>query len=218
MRFHQILTLGAVTQALFFGSLFYKHFDKLLKLIFYFVCLAVFTESLSLIIIYSFHGTTIWITHFYVMIEFFLWAMFYWYLIKPYVNRNLYWSVVAIFVIYCILNMIFFQDLLTDYSTTRAVECILILALSIVTFRRIMIESKIENLIIEPIIWVNIAVLLYFSSSIFFHLLFNVLLIENIEFLKKSGYVFMAVNTVFYVLLSIVFYLQKKKSLAAQNQ
>lgn len=217
MRFHQILTLGAVTQALFFGSLFYKHFDKLLKLIFYFVCLAVFTESLSLIIIYSFHGTTIWITHFYVMFEFFLWAMFYWYLLKPYVKRNLYWSVVIIFEIYCILNMIFFQDIFTEYSTTRAVECILILALSIITFQRIMVENKIVNLLREPIIWINSAVILYFSSSIFFHLLFNVLLIEDVEFLKKSGYLFMADNTIFYVLLSIAFYLQKKKSLAAQK-
>lgn len=218
MRFHLILALGSVAQALFFGTMFYKHFNKLLKVVFYFVCLAVATEFLSRMIIFILNGTTIWTTHIYVMFEFFLWALFYWHLMKPYIKRNLYWSLVAIFEIYCILNMVFFQDFLTEYTTTRAVESILILALSIITFQRIMVENKIVNLIREPIVWINSAVLLYFSSSIFFHLLFNVLLIEDIEFLKKSGYFFMADNTIFYVMLSIAFYLQKKKSLAVQKR
>ena len=218
MRVHQILALVSIVQALFFGILFYNHLNKQLKVIFYFICLAVVTESSSLMIVSFINGTTIWMTHFYVMFEFFLWAMFFWYSMKPYIKRNLYWALVAIFEIYCILNMIFFQDIFTEYSTPRAVECILILALSIITFQRIMIESKIVNVIIEPIIWINTAVLLYFASSLFFHLLFNVLLIEDIEFLKKSGYLFMAANTVFYGILSFVFFLQKKKSLATQKQ
>ncbi|WP_167619506.1 hypothetical protein [Maribellus sediminis] len=216
MRFYQILILLNVSQALFFGILFYKYLNKALKIVFAFVCMAVVSEFSSQIIIHLFKGTTIWQTHFYVMLEFFIWALFYWYLMKPFVNKNLYWLVVTVFEIYCIVNMIFIQDL-NVYPTTRAIESILMIVLSILTFYRIMVEGKIDKLRNEPIIWINSAVLLYFSSSIFFHLVFNVLLVKDVEFLKKSGYLFIAVNVVFYALLSISFYLQKVKALEAQK-
>lgn len=216
MHFYQILTLIVVSQALFFGVLFYKYLNKALKVVFAFVCLAVVTEFSAQIIIHLFKGTTIWQTHFYVMFEFFLWALFFWYLMESFVNKKLYWLVVIIFEIYCIMNIIFIQDL-NKYTSTRAVESILMMLLSIITFYRIMIEGKIEKLVREPVIWINSAVLLYSSSSIFFHLVFNVLLVKNVEFLKKSGYVFMAVNAIFYALLSFSFYLQKLKAVNAQN-
>ncbi|WP_167614091.1 hypothetical protein [Maribellus sediminis] len=216
MRFHQILTLVAVSQALFFGVLFYKYLNKALKVVFAFVSMAVISEFSAQIIIHLFKGTTIWKTHFYVMFEFFFWALFFWYLMKPFVNKNLYWLVVTVFEIYCIVNIIFIQGL-NEYPTTRAIESILMIVLSILTFYRIMVEGKIDKLRNEPVIWINSAVLLYFASSIFFHLVFNVLLVKDVEFLKKSGYLFIAVNVAFYALLSISFYLQKVKAPEAQK-
>ncbi len=211
MRFHQILTLVIVTQAFLVGVLFYKHLNNTLKVIFGLVCLAVITEFSSQIIIYILKGTTIWISHFYVMIEFFLWALFYWFLMKSYIKKKLFWTVALLFEFYCILNTIFIQNL-NEYPITRAVESIFIVILSIITFHRIMIEGKIEKLTTEPVVWINTAVLLYFSSSVFFHLLFNLSLNINIEFLKLSGYFFIAANTLLYLLFSVSFYLQKLKS------
>lgn len=211
MRFHQILTLVIVAQAFLVGVIFYKHLNNTLKVIFGLVCLAVITEFSSQIIIYILKGTTIWISHFYVMIEFFLWALFYWFLMKSYVKKKLFWTVALLFELYCILNTIFIQDL-NEYPLTRAVESIFIVILSIITFHRIMIEGKMEKLTTEPVVWINTAVLLYFSSSVFFHLLFNLSLNVNIEFLKLSGYFFIAANTLLYLLFSVSFYLQKLKS------
>lgn len=211
MRFHQILTLVIVAQAFLVGVIFYKHLNNTLKVIFGLVCLAVITEFSSQIIIYILKGTTIWISHFYVMIEFFLWALFYWFLMKSYIKKKLFWTVALLFELYCILNTILIQDL-NEYPITRAVESIFIVILSIITFHRIMIEGKMEKLTTEPVVWINTAVLLYFSSSVFFHLLFNLSLNINIEFLKLSGYFFIAANTLLYLLFSVSFYLQKLKS------
>jgi|GEM_PF-2293077 len=211
MSFYQILTLVIVFQAFLSGAFFYKYLNKMLRVVFVIVCLAVFSEFSSQIIIHIFKATTLWVTHFYVMIEFFLWAVFYWLLMKSFINRNLYWSVVVLFELYCILNTVFIQEL-SEYAQTRSVEGILLVLLPIAAFYKTMIESKIDKLIKDPIIWINTAVLLYFSSSIFFHSLFNVFLNNNIEFLKISGYLFIGANTVFYLLLSVSFYLQKLKS------
>ena len=212
MRFHQILTLAIVTQSFLVGLYSLKHLNKALKAIFGLVCLAVITEFSSQIIIYIFKGTTIWISHFYVMIEFFLWALFYWFLMKSIIKRNLFWALIILSEIYFILNTIFIQNM-NEYPITRAVESIFIVVLSIITFYRIMIEGNLDKLIKEPVVWINTAALIYFSSSVFFHLLFNLFLNNNIDFLKLSGYLFIAVNTCLYLVFSVGFYLQKLKSM-----
>lgn len=212
MHVHQILNILAPLQSVIVGLLLYRYLNRNLKVVFVFVCFAAFTESMNQILIQVFGNTTLWIGHFYVMIEFILWGLVYWLMMKSFVKRKMYWGVVVLFELYCLYNTIFRQNL-TEYPQTRSIEGILIMIFSLFYFYHLMVESKINKLIKEPTIWINSAVLFYFTSLVFFNLLFTHLLEKNIEFLKNIiAYFFTILNIIFYLVLSISFYLQKLKA------
>jgi len=212
MALYQIVVIITVVQSFLIGLFLLKYLDNKLKLVLGFVSFAVFTELSNLIIIHVFRKTTIWIVHFYVMFEFLFWAVYYWYLLKPLLKRSLYLAILVLFEIYCIVNLIFIQNLY-EYSVTRAVEGIILLLFSIVYFYKVMIDSELEKPLKEPSIWINSAVLFYFGGSVFHYLLFNVLLQIDATLLSKlNTYFFISLNLLFYLSLSLSFYLQKLKA------
>lgn len=212
MHLHQVLVILTVVQSLLTGMVLLRHLDNKLKVVFGFVCFAVFIEISNVIFINVFGKTTLWMGHFYVMIEFIFWAVFYGYLLKPLFKQRWYWIVVVAFELYCILNTIFIQDL-AEYPFTRSVEGIIIVLFSLLYFHKIMMDSNLENPLKEPTIWINSAVLVYFGGSVFHYLFFNVLLQLDMELLSNlNTYFFISLNVLFYLVISFSFYLQKLKS------
>lgn len=211
MNPHEIINLLMPIQAFVVGVLLFKHLDKMLKVVLGFVLFAIFTETFSLFLIHVLGKTTLWVGHFYAMIEFLFWAFIYSFQTKAYIKRTWFWSLVVAFELFCIVNMIFIQDL-NEYSITRSIEGILLILFSIISFYKLMVDSNIKKLISEPFVWINSAVLFYFASNVFFHVLFTILLKNDIEFLKNIiRFYFTATNFLFYLLLSISFYVQKLK-------
>ncbi len=69
-----------------------------------------------------------------------------------------------------------------------------------------MMEAKIEHIWKEPLVYINLAILLYFAGSLFYSVLFNLVIEYASEFTKFSVNYFYVLNTVFYFLLSIGFW------------
>lgn len=74
-----------------------------------------------------------------------------------------------------------------------------------------MTEANIERLGQEPLIYINIAVLIYYSGNLFFSLLFNLLLEYSKEFSKLTTYYYVAIVTLFYILIAIAFWKTDKQ-------
>ncbi|WP_163323045.1 hypothetical protein [Draconibacterium mangrovi] len=69
-----------------------------------------------------------------------------------------------------------------------------------------MTEARILNLWKEPLIFLNLAVLIYYAGNLFYSLLFNLILDYSREFAKITNYYFVGLNTLFYILVAIGFW------------
>ncbi len=68
-----------------------------------------------------------------------------------------------------------------------------------------MVEAQIKKLANEPLIWINTAILIYFSANLFFYALFNLILEYSVKFSRITVIYLSVVNGVFYVLIAIGF-------------
>ena len=135
--------------------------------------------------------------------------MFYLYQLEGFIKKNYVWYINLVFEILCVVNFIFIQDL-TEYPNTRAFEGLIISLFSILVFYRILIEERIKKLIYSPVVWINTVVHFYFSGNLFFHLVFNHMLIKNSEDLKFTiTYIFVSLNAIFYSGIAGGFLIQK---------
>nr|WP_319502094.1 hypothetical protein [uncultured Draconibacterium sp.] len=196
----------------FIGIYRYKHLDKSLRLFLYFVVYGTVTEIVSRIviryglIIYNGETNTLPITHLYLLAEFLILGLFYSHILKDILQKRVIITLVVLFVVYCIINTLFLQSIFTYAAFPHALSKILLVGFSILFFYKVMIDASIPNLWKEPLVYINLAVLIYYSGSLFYSLLFNVILDYSREFAKVTNYYFAALNTLFYILVAIGFW------------
>jgi hypothetical protein len=209
MSIARIINISLPLLALLCGIYSFKKLDKSLRVVLTMVGIGLVTELSVWVAVKMGSRNTIPGLHFYIMAEFFFWAMFYLYQLEGFIKKNYVWYIILVFEILCVLNFMFVQDL-TEYPSTRAFEGLIISLFSILVFYRILIEERIKKLLYSPVVWINTVVLFYFSSNLFFHLVFNLMLINNSEDLKfLIKYVFVSLNAIFYTGIAGGFLIQK---------
>ena len=191
------------------GFYAFKVLDKKLRIVLILVSIGFCTESLLWVAVEMGSKNTLPGLHFYVMVEFLFWSLFYLYQLEGFIKKNYLLYIIVVFEIICAINTIFVQDL-TEFPQTRAIEGLIIIFFSILTFYRIMVEESIEKLILSPVIWINTVVLIYFAGNLFFYTVFSSLLIQNYEVLKFINiYVFSSLNVIFYSGIAVGFLIHK---------
>lgn len=204
MNIRQSLNLIFEFFALFSGLLVYRKLDKKLLFLFSFVCIAFLTESILTILI-SCGKDTLAGVHIYAPLEFLLISLMYLFYFRAYGRFSWIRILIIVFLVFSVLNPIFFQDLY-DFSNTRAYSSLLLTFFSILFFYNALIEVDIYQLWKDPMIWVNTAVLLYFAGNFFFFLLFAFILDYSREFSKITLRYFSVLNAIFYLLIAIGFW------------
>ncbi len=191
------------------GMLIYKYLDKTFKILLIFVCFAALSEGYSIL---SWKGgnNTMPGAHVYVFFEFLILSFFYSLYLKEYINQKYIWIIIGAFAVFCVLNALFFQKITVYPNYTRAVESIIMVLFSVLYFYKVMVEAKIKKLSKEPMIWVNTAMLVYFSINFFFHILLPLVVSTSNAFAKKMVYFFWTTNVLFYLTIAIAFYKQKR--------
>ena len=196
----------------FFGLFTLKYFDKDLRLIFIFVCFGTFTEITTRLLIGIFDTkNTMPILHIYGIISFTLLFLFYSYVLRGFVNQKIFKVLGTLFVIYWLINSIFIQSIFEYPSLPSSLGDILIIILTITYFYKVMLEAKIEKLANEPLIWINTAMLIYYTGSLFVYVLYNVILEVSREFSKITVKYYSALMALFYILIAIGFLKARKK-------
>ena len=196
----------SVTGIAFFAGLYsFRNIGRNFKFIVIFTGIAFITENtLTVLIAWGVKNTMLGL-HFYIMVEFLLWTLFYRSMLHPYIRKRLLASVLLLFELYVVINMVFIQDLFTMPNLVRSIEGLILVLFSILLFARIMVETKYRKLWTEPVIWINIAVLFYFSGNFFFNILFNLILEYSREFSKITVIYFTVLNAFFYLMIATGF-------------
>ena len=194
------------------GTFYLKQIRARFLYLYVFVILGLITE-MSVPLIYKVFGNSYWLSHFYFPLEFLLLALVY---IRELGSLNIRkWInvLVAIFMLFSIVNPIFIQEF-TKYSEVRGFTSIVLLMFSILYYYQVMAEAKITKLAKEPMIWINTAVLLYFASRLFYNMLFTYILDYSKDFAKLSVTYNTAFNVLFYSLITISFWKAAKQQKA----
>lgn len=152
------------------------------------------------------------ISHIYGFISFGLLFGFYFVLLKEFLNAKVLFFVSSSFLVYWIVNSLFFQSVYVLPALPRALGNLCIIVLAIIYFYKLMLEAKIVKLADEPLVWINTAILIYYTGNLFFFILFNLILEYSREFSKVTVYYFSGLNALFYILIAVGFLKVKKKS------
>lgn len=190
----------------FIGLVNYKKFDKSLKLIFYYVLYGTINEIAVRIFISQGIKNTMPNIHLYLAVSFLLLGLFYYQILSGFFKRQIIIAIIVLFEVYIFVNAGFIQSIYEYPVLLRSLGTIIIMFFSLVYFYKVMIEAKHTNLWQEPLIWINGALLIYYSGNLFFTILFNFILEYSREFSKITAFYFSGIMTLFYILIAIGFW------------
>lgn len=194
------------------GIYSFRFLDKKFRLILFYAAVGFFTELTNWILVKNGIRNTMPALHFYIMFEFLIWSVFYILILDGFIKKIFLVTGAVIFIVFCLVNMTFFQKL-TEYPVTRSIENLLLILLAVLFFAKVMTEAEIEKLVYSPLIWINSVVLLYFAGNFFYNVVFTQLLVKNTVILRTVNiYIFALFNTVYYFGIMVGFLLHRLKS------
>jgi hypothetical protein len=190
----------------FIGIAKYKILEKETRYLFWFVAYGVANEFLSILFRLNDIHNTMPKRHLYTFVSFLFLGLFYNCLLKNFFRRNWVISLVIIFEIYFLINSIFIRGIFEYPGLARSMSIFIIVIFSILYFHKIMVEAKVLRLFEEPLIWINTAMLIYFSGNLFFNILFDLIFEYSKEFGQLTFFYFKILNFLFYTLIAIGFW------------
>lgn len=211
-----IIKIASFTNIIAFiiGIFFYKSFPKEIKTIFYFVAFGVLTQLYLKLHQHFIMMNTMPVGHFYFPIAFLILAIFYVQVLKDFIKPVYLYTIIIVFETYCLINSLFIQSLFEYASIEGAVGAMIIFIFSIAWFTKIMIEAKIEKLAVEPLVWINSAILIYYTGSFFYQSLYNLIVNASIDVAILVAKMFSVLNLFFYLIIAIGFLKVKKNTTA----
>jgi len=210
-----IIKIAALTNVIAFiiGIVYYKTFPKEIKTIFYFVAFGVITELYIKLHQNYIMKNTMPIGHFYFPIAFLILAIFYVQVLKDFIKPVYLYTIIILFETYCLINSLFIQSLFEYTSIEGAVGAMIIFLFSVAWFTKIMVEAKIVKLAREPLVWINSAILIYYTGNFFYHSLYNLRIKASIEVAVLAIKMFSVLNLVFYLIIAVGFLKVKRMKL-----
>ena len=141
--------------------------------IFYYVLIAIFFEILSRTLMYLKFRNTLPMLHLYTVIEFSVFWLFYFRFFKLFYSQKAMKILLGFFVLFAVQNAIFLQKIDTFNTYARGLESIIMIALSLLAFNKILVELDTRYPTKQPVFWVNTGVLFYFSGNLVVFVLSN---------------------------------------------
>lgn len=193
------------------GIFLYKKFPSEIKVIYYFVILGVITEIYNKIHIHFIMKNSMPVGHFYFPIVIIILGIFYIRLLKGFIKPKWIVAIISVYIIYSIINTAFIQGLFQYASVTAALGSLILFLFSISYFIKVMVEAKIKTLRTSPLIWINTAVLIYYSVSFFYHSFYNILYKSSLDAMYVAVNVFSLFNLLFYLIIIVGFILSARE-------
>ena len=199
------------------GLIRYRYFTREIKTFFYFVVFGVITEIYTRFHQHFIAKITTPIGHFYFPIAFLILAIFYMQVLENFIKPVYFIIIISVFELYCILNPIFIQSLYEYSSLVGAVGALFVFLFSVAFFIKVVTEAKIEKLSHEPLIWINTALLVYYSFNFLFFALYNLRILASMKVAVLAAVFFSIFNLLFYLIISVGFFITKKKQVKSKH-
>ncbi|QMW03701.1 hypothetical protein [Spirosoma foliorum] len=149
-----------------------------LRYVGWFVGLAALGEIVSLITA-ELNIRNLHILHVYTILEFNLIALFYRSFFGQFYPRWLVPVLMVGFTGFAILNSLLLQPLNRYNTYARGLEALLVMAMALFCFYKILTELSAKRLDKNPVFWINTGFLLYFAGSLFFLILSNAVITDS---------------------------------------
>ena len=194
------------------GGMYFTKLSKSHKYLYYFVVFGTFIEITNKLLRKLLDiKNNMPLGHFYITVSFIFLALFFLYELKGFVSKKIIAGIIMLYVLFSTYIILFIQSYLDYPSISGAVSALLLVSFAILLYANVMREGKIKVLSDSSLIWINSAVLIYYSGNFFFYILFNFILHYSREFLIKTLNFFSVLNFIFYILLAVGLYKAGKK-------
>lgn len=163
---------------LIIGACKYNLMDARLRVIFYYLILgSIF--SIVTIALSAYGHNNLPFFHLYTLIEGIALLLFYRYCLKSNLNKFFYTTLLFFFIIFCLLNSFLIQSIFSFNTYSRFAEAVIIISLSLYLFYITLDVKTHERWYKNPLIFINMGLFIYFSSSLFLFLFSQLLLSDK---------------------------------------
>lgn len=161
---------------------------------------------------YAKQENNMYLLHVYTVFEYIGWTVFYYQFFENKIIKKTFIVLSVLFVVFSIVNTIFWQPLDINNSHSRSLEGFLLLCFAVAWLYKVFVDSTIKNIEKHPVFWINTAVLIYFAGNFVLFtaqdLLFEITLKEFIVAWTLHG-LFLILH---YLLISFGIWLKKHKT------
>lgn len=189
------------------GIIRFNHLKKIRRILLFLLCVELIVSVIAWYL-WSQKSNNLPLLHLYTVLEFSGWALIYYYLFKGDKRQKIVIVVSILFVLFALINSLFIQKLLEFNSISRSTEGVLLIVYSTIYFSKLFKEKKIKKLEAEPSVWLNIAVLVYFSGSFLLFGFSNLLLSMNSYEIKEIWGIHAVFLMIHYSLISIAIWMK----------
>lgn len=138
--------------------------------------------------------------HLYTIVQFTILVYIYSRALKPLFSDVFFRYVFLFFLLFAFVDAVWLSSIYSFNSYSSGLESLILIFCVLTFFYKTLLELKIKNLIKDPLIWISIGVLLYFSVSLFIFLFTNY--INNSE---DALFIIWGIHAIFNVILNLFF-------------
>ncbi len=145
----------------------YLRFPVELKVVSWYIFLSIIVQFYSQYLA-SQKIHNLYLLHIFVPASFVLFSIFYQKVFAHFIHRHALWWILGLFLLFSILNSIFWQDLDTFNSYALSLESVLLIIYSLSLFALLLNESVREEKkeILPSLRWINSGILIYYTSGL----------------------------------------------------
>lgn len=180
--FYYIIPFTCLVPAIV-GIRHYASLTKDLKIITLYVLVCFLTE-IPTNYLRMHNMNNLFLLHLFTIIEFLLMAWLYSFHILRVINKKVILAITVTFIVFAVLNTLFFQSLSTFNSYARCIEILLIIFFALAYVYELIVRNEQKLLKALPMYWINTAVLIYFTAGFFLYLVSNNILLPT--YINKS--------------------------------
>lgn len=183
----------------------YKDLSKELKVFSWFIFVSAIVQCFSLVL-WSFSINNLFLNHLFVPLGSVCIAIFYNRLLSRFINSNVVWIVLALFIITTLINSIFIQPLATYNSYAQVIQCVLVVILSLATFLLLMNHGNYltNEVDVKSVNWINSGLFIYYASVLILFY-FGDILIKSFS-MEVNRYAWL-LHSLFYIIMSGCFFM-----------
>lgn len=193
------LSMFSIAVPALVGLLFFGQLGAIQKGIFGIVLLSVITEIAAEYLSYG-GGYQHLVYHIFTILECTMLIYIFALAIKPFFSNTFFSLLWFFFFLFALADLLWLSSIEQFNSYSTVLESLVVIFLAVSFFYKTLSELKVKHLGREPVIWLSIGVLLYFSSSLFIFLFTNYIDASN-----TTLFIIWGIHAIFSILLNVFY-------------